>query len=70
VTAFLVVPAATARLLSASVRSMLAWAVGVAALEGLVGLYLAYWLDAPPGPAIATLGAVTFALVSVVARAP
>jgi ABC-type Mn2+/Zn2+ transport system permease subunit len=69
VTAFLVVPAATARLLSRSIASMLVVGVGIAALEGLVGLYLAYWLDAPPGPAIATLGAAGFGVASVVARA-
>jgi ABC-type Mn2+/Zn2+ transport system permease subunit len=26
-------------------------------VEGVVGLYLAYWLDLPPGPPVAVLGA-------------
>jgi ABC-type Mn2+/Zn2+ transport system permease subunit len=69
VSAFLVVPAATARLLSRSVPSMLVLGVAIAALEGVLGLYLSYWLDAPPGPAIAVLGGVIFGLVSGVARA-
>jgi ABC-type Mn2+/Zn2+ transport system permease subunit len=69
VSAFLVVPAATARQLSRSVPSMLLVGVGSAAVEGIVGLYLAYWLDAPPGPAIATLGAAGFGVASLVARA-
>ena len=68
VSAFLVVPAATARLLAQSVRSMLAWGVAIAILEGAAGLYLAYSLDAPPGPAIALLGAVTFIGVSLARR--
>ncbi|MFN2616328.1 MAG: metal ABC transporter permease [Thermoleophilaceae bacterium] len=69
VSAFLVVPAATARLLAKSVPAMLAWGVAIAALEGLAGLYLAYWLDAPPGPAIAVLGSATFLAASLTTAA-
>jgi ABC-type Mn2+/Zn2+ transport system permease subunit len=61
VTALFVVPAATARLFTRSVSGLVAGAVAVAAAEGAVGLYLALWLNAPPGPAVAALGAVVFA---------
>jgi ABC-type Mn2+/Zn2+ transport system permease subunit len=64
VTSVFVVPAACARLLAGSVRGMLAAAVAVALAQGAVGLYLAYWLDAPPGPAVATLGAGGYALLA------
>jgi ABC-type Mn2+/Zn2+ transport system permease subunit len=64
VTSVFVVPAASARLLADSVRGMLLAAVAVALAQGAVGLYLAYWLDAPPGPAVATLGAGAYALLA------
>ncbi len=65
VTSVFVVPAACARLLAGSVRAMLAWAVGLAIAQGALGLYLAYWLDAPPGPAVATLGAGAYGLLAI-----
>ena len=68
VTSVFVVPAACARLLTGSVRSMLPCAVAVALVQGALGLYLAYWLDTPPGPAVATLGAVSYALLALVRR--
>jgi ABC-type Mn2+/Zn2+ transport system permease subunit len=68
VSAVFVVPAAAARLVAASVRSLIAWSVGLAAAEGVVGLYLALWLDVPPGPAVAVTGAVAFSVL-MVARA-
>jgi ABC-type Mn2+/Zn2+ transport system permease subunit len=62
VSGLLVVPAATARLLSRSTRGMLAWSV-VLAMGALVGgLLLARELDAPPGGAAATLAGAGFAL--------
>ncbi len=64
VSTLLVVPAATARLLAASLGGLLAGAVGLAAAEGVGGLLLAYHLDLPPGPAIAVIGGATFALVA------
>jgi len=64
VTSVFVVPAACARLLAGGVRAMLAWAVGIALVQGALGLYLAYWLDAPPGPAVATLGAGVYAVLA------
>jgi manganese/iron transport system permease protein len=60
VTSLFIVPAATARLLTSSVRSLAAAAVGLAAVESATGLYLAYALDVSPGPAIAALGAAIY----------
>jgi manganese/iron transport system permease protein len=57
VTAVYVLPAAAARLLTTTVRGLVACALGLALAEGVIGLYLAYWLDVPPGPPIAVLGA-------------
>jgi ABC-type Mn2+/Zn2+ transport system permease subunit len=57
VTAVYVLPAAAARLLTTSVRGLVACALALALAEGVIGLYLAYWLDVPPGPPIAVLGA-------------
>ncbi len=57
VTAVYVLPAAAARLLTTTVRGLVTCALGLALAEGVIGLYLAYWLDVPPGPPIAVLGA-------------
>jgi manganese/iron transport system permease protein len=57
VTAVYVLPAAAARMLTASIRGLIACALGLALAEGIIGLYLAYWLDIPPGPPVAVLGA-------------
>jgi manganese/iron transport system permease protein len=64
VSTLLVVPAATARLLTRTLGGLLGAAVGLAALEGVAGLLLAYHLDLPPGPAIAGIGGAGFALAA------
>jgi ABC-type Mn2+/Zn2+ transport system permease subunit len=69
VSTLLVVPAATARLLTASLGALLAAAVALAALEGVAGLLLAYHLDLPPGPAIAVIGGGGFALAALASAA-
>ncbi|HEV2075423.1 MAG TPA: hypothetical protein VGR10_04245, partial [Thermoleophilaceae bacterium] len=43
-------------------------AVTLACVQGLAGLYLAFLVDAPPGPTVATLGAVLYALAALVGR--
>lgn len=60
-TALFIVPSATMRLFARSVRQLLVGSVVLAALEGVAGLYVALWVDAPPGPAIAVLGAAVYA---------
>jgi ABC-type Mn2+/Zn2+ transport system permease subunit len=68
VTAVLVIPAATVRLVAPSVATLQAGTAALAAVEGVVGLWLAYELNIGPGPAIAVLGGAVFALVAVVTR--
>jgi manganese/iron transport system permease protein len=70
VSALLVIPAATARLLTDSLHAMLGAAVAIAAAEGVGGLLLAYHLDLPPGPAIAIVGGCAFALAALATAAP
>lgn len=64
----LVVPAATARLLTDRLRPLQLLAVLLAAAEGVGGLLLAYEYDVPPGPAIALLGGAAYALAAVIRR--
>ncbi|MEX1142732.1 MAG: metal ABC transporter permease [Thermoleophilaceae bacterium] len=72
VASLFVVPAATARLLARGVGGLLRASVAIAALQAVVGLYLSLWLDAPPGPAVAVVGATLYAAVAVgtAARTP
>ena len=65
-----IVPAATVRLVASSVPALLAGSVALALVEGAAGVYVALWLDAPPGPVVAVLGGALFALVSLAAAAP
>ena len=69
VTAVYVQPAAAARLLTRSVNGLVACALALALAEGVVGLYLAYWLDVPPGPPVAVLGALVCLAAAGLARA-
>ena len=62
VTSLLVVPGAIARLLARNVGQLQAISVGVALLQGALGLYAALWLDVPPGPAVAVLGAAGYGI--------
>jgi ABC-type Mn2+/Zn2+ transport system permease subunit len=64
----LVVPAATARLLTGDLRTFQALAVGLAVAEGAGGLLVAYWWDLPPGPAIAVLGGAGYAVAAAARR--
>ena len=67
VTSIFVVPAATSRLFARDVRGLLAGAILVAAAQGALGLYISLWLDVPPGPAVAVLGASAYLLCAGVA---
>jgi manganese/iron transport system permease protein len=68
--ALFIVPAATVRLVAPSVRALLVGSVLLAVAEGIGGAYVALWLDAPPGPAVAVLGGAVFALVALAGAAP
>lgn len=66
--AILVIPAATARLIAPSVRSLELTATAIALVQGFAGLLLAYELDVPPGATIATLGGAVFAATALWTR--
>jgi manganese/iron transport system permease protein len=68
VTAVLVTPAATVRLVARSVAGLRAGATALAAVEAVAGLVLADALNVGPGPALAVLAGVVFAVVAVVTR--
>jgi ABC-type Mn2+/Zn2+ transport system permease subunit len=68
-TSLFIVPAATARLVAPGVGALLAGSVALALLEGVAGAYLALWLDAPPGPAVAVLGGIVFCAVALATTA-
>jgi len=64
VTAVYVLPAAAARMITGSIRGLVICALALALAEGVTGLYLAYWLDIPPGPPVAVLGALVCLLTT------
>jgi ABC-type Mn2+/Zn2+ transport system permease subunit len=68
VTAIYVLPAAASRMLTTSIKGLIACALALALAEGAIGLYLAYWLDVPPGPPIAVLGALVCLCAGAVPR--
>lgn len=65
VTTLLAVPAATARLWASSLRGLVCGAVAVALVDGVSGLLLAWYIDLPPGPAIAVVSGGLFGVVAV-----
>ena len=68
VSGMLVVPAATALLLSRGTGAMLGWSVALAAVALVGGLLVSHALDAPPGAATAALAGAGFAVAYVVDR--
>ncbi len=64
VSALLVVPPATARLLTERLEPMLAWSVALCAIEVVAGLAAARALDLPPGAAVAVVAGVGFTLAA------
>ncbi|WP_322807279.1 metal ABC transporter permease [Thermanaerothrix sp.] len=63
--AMLITPAATASLITRRLPLMMFWAAVMAALSGIVGLYLSYYLNIASGAAIVLTCTVGFMLVSV-----
>ena len=68
VTSIYVLPAAAALLVTRSIRGLMALALALAIAEGVTGLYVAYWLDLPPGPPVAVIGALVYLVLSAGAR--
>ena len=69
VAAVYVLPGAAARLVTSTIGALLACSVALALGEGVLGLYTAYWLDLPPGPPVAVIGALVYGLLSTATRA-
>jgi ABC-type Mn2+/Zn2+ transport system permease subunit len=65
VAAIYVLPGASARLVAHTIPGLLAWSAAFALAQGLLGLYAAYWLDLPPGPPVAVIGSLSYALIAV-----
>lgn len=66
IAAILVVPAATARLLTNSFSRMLVLSSIIGAATGALGMYLSYFLDAASGATIVLVGAAVFLVAFVV----
>jgi ABC-type Mn2+/Zn2+ transport system permease subunit len=66
VSAVLITPAATVRLVAPSLRVLRLGAIALGAAEAVVGLIAADALNVGPGPALAVLTGVVFAVVAVV----
>ncbi len=68
VAAFLVIPAASARLLSATFSRMTVLSVGLGIVSAVAGLFLSYWLDMPSGATIILVQAAAFVVTALLAR--
>lgn len=64
VAALLLVPSATARLITTRIVTLHAAGIALAAADGVAGLWLAYQLDAPPGAGIAAVAAGAYVVVA------
>ena len=70
ISALLVIPAATVRLLTDSIGRMLWWSPALGALTGFAGMYASWHLDIPSGAAITLVGAAGFAVAYALAGQP
>ena len=70
VSALFVLPAATARLWTRTLRPWQVASVALAAVEGILGLWLAFETNVPPGAAIAVVGGAVFALAALPRSVP
>ena len=70
VSALFVIPAATARLWTRTLRTWQLASVALAALEGVAGLWLAFEANVPPGAAIAVVAGAVFALAALPRSVP
>jgi ABC-type Mn2+/Zn2+ transport system permease subunit len=69
IAAAIVIHAVIGRLLTDSFGRMLAISVVVGALSGLVGMYLSFYLDVPPGASVVLTGAALFVVAFVASGA-
>jgi len=69
VSAFLVIPGATAKLLSSSFKTMLVISTAIGTASSLIGLYASYHLEVPSGAAIVLVQFVALVAATIVRRA-
>ncbi len=62
-TALLVTPAATGYIIANRIRGMMIYGAVAAVLSGVFGLYLSYYIDLAPGPAVVLVMTALFAVV-------
>lgn len=62
ITAMLVLPAASVRLVTNSIGSMLRWSPALGAACGLAGMYASWYADVPSGAAVTLVGTAAFAV--------
>ena len=55
VTAFLVIPAVTSKTIARSFRGMILISLGMAVVASVMGIFVSYVLDMPPGPVIVVM---------------
>jgi ABC-type Mn2+/Zn2+ transport system permease subunit len=67
VTVILTVPAATVRLFEPGLRAQQLWTGALTAVEGLAAIWVADAFNVGPGPALAVIGAVVYAVAAAVA---
>ena len=63
VIALLITPGATALLLTAEFRSMVALSIGISVVCSLIGVYLSFFIDSAPAPTIIVLMTIVFICV-------
>jgi zinc transport system permease protein len=68
VAAFLVIPAAAARILSHTFHHMTLLSTAIGMVSAIIGLFVSYLLDIPSGPAIILIQALAFFIALVVHR--
>jgi zinc transport system permease protein len=69
VIALLTLPASSARLLSKNFKHIIGWAIGLAVLENLLGIFLSYHFNMPTGPTIILIAAIVYLLIIGLKRA-
>lgn len=67
VVATLIIPGATAQLVTNTMRGLMAVSVVVALVGGVAGVYVGYYADLPPGPMVVIVQATIFAIAQLFA---
>ncbi|MDU0969198.1 MAG: metal ABC transporter permease [Actinomycetaceae bacterium] len=66
IVALLIIPGATARLLTKDFERMMWWAMGMSAVSVTIGVYVSYWWNTASGATVVTVHGLVFAIVYLV----